>query len=164
VKIVLCSAPVEAAHSLASTLVAERVAACVSVVGGVSSVYRWEGEVERAGESLLVAKTSDATVSALTERIAQIHPYSVPEIVVVDVLHVNASYSAWVDAETRPASFVFDAPKESVLNDDVGSVRGVLPRAVTRSSCMEGSMAKKKKKARKAAKKSTAKKTKKRRK
>lgn len=162
-KIVLCSAPVEAAHNLASTLVAERVAACVSVVGGVSSVYRWEGEVERAGESLLVAKTSDAAVSALTERIAQIHPYSVPEIVVVDVLHVNASYAAWVDAETRPASFVFDAPKESVLSDDVGSVRGVLPRAVTRSSCMEGSM-KKKKKARKAAKKSTAKKTKKRRK
>jgi periplasmic divalent cation tolerance protein len=163
VKVVLCSAPVEAAHSLASTLVAERVAACVSVVGGVSSVYRWDGEVERAGESLLVAKTSDASVSALTERIAQIHPYSVPEIVVVDVLHVNAKYAAWVDAETRPASFVFDAPKESVLSDDVGSVRGVLPRAVTRSSCMEGSMKKKKAK-RKAAKKSTAKKTKKRRK
>ena len=162
-KVVLCSAPVEAAHSLASTLVAERVAACVSVIGGVSSVYRWEGEVERAGESLLVMKTSDAAAPALTARIAQIHPYSVPEIVVVDVAHVNSSYAAWVDAETRPTSFDFTGPKESALSDDVGSVRGVLPRAVTRSSCMEGSM-KKKKKARKAAKKSTAKKTKKRRK
>lgn len=162
-KVVLCSAPVEVAHSLASKLVAERVAACVSVVAGVASVYRWEGEVERAGESLLVAKTSDATAPALAARIAQIHPYSVPEIVVVDVAHVNASYAAWVDAETRPASFDFSAPKESVLSVDEGSVRGVVPRAVTRSSCMEGSM-KKKKKARKAAKKSTAKKTKKRRK
>jgi len=163
VKVVLCTAPVEAAHSLASKLVAERVAACVSVVGGVSSVYRWEGEIERAGESLLVAKTSDATVGALAARIAQIHPYSVPEIVVVDVAHVNAAYAAWVDAETRQEGFHFESPKEFVASVDEGSVRGVVPRAVSRSSCMEGSM-KKKKKPRKAAKKTTAKKTKKRRK
>jgi periplasmic divalent cation tolerance protein len=163
VKVVLCTAPVEAAHSLASTLVAERVAACVSVIGGVASVYRWEGEIERAGESLLVAKTSDATVGALAERIAQIHPYSVPEIVVVDVAHVNAAYAAWVDAETRQEGIHFESPKELVTSVDEGSVRGVVPRAVSRSSCMEGSM-KKKKKPRKAAKKTTAKKTKKRRK
>jgi periplasmic divalent cation tolerance protein len=163
VKVVLCTAPVEAAHSLASTLVADRVAACVSVIGGVSSVYRWEGEVERAGESLLVMKTSDATVGALTARIAQIHPYSVPEIVVVDVAHANSAYAAWVDAETRQEGIHFESPKESVLSDDEGSVRGAVPRAVTRSSCMEGSMKKKKAK-RKAAKKSTARKSKKRRK
>lgn len=163
-KVVLCAAPVEAAHSLASTLVAERVAACVSVIGGVASVYRWQGEIERAGESLLVAKTSDAAVDALAARIAQIHPYSVPEIVVVDVAHANVAYAAWVDAETRQEGIHFESPKEFVASDDVGSVRGVVPRAVFRSSCMEGSMAKKKKKARKAAKKSTAKKTKKRRK
>jgi periplasmic divalent cation tolerance protein len=162
-KVVLCTAPVEAAHSLASTLVAERVAACVSVIGGVASVYRWEGEIERAGESLLVAKTSDATVRALAARIAQIHPYSVPEIVVVDVAHVNAEYAAWVDAETRQEGIHFESPKELVASVDEGSVRGVVPRAVSRSSCMEGSMKKKKAK-RKAAKKSTAKKTKKRRK
>ena len=163
-KLVLCTAPVEAAHSLASTLVAERVAACVSVIGGVSSVYRWEGEIERTGESLLVMKTGDATMAALTARIAEIHPYSVPEIVVVDVAHVNSAYAAWVDAETRPASFDFSAPKESVLSDDERSVRGVVPRAVSRSSVMEGSMKKKKKAKRKAAKKSTARKSKKRRK
>jgi periplasmic divalent cation tolerance protein len=100
VKLVFCTAPVEAAEKLASTLVEERLAACVNVVGGVVSVYRWKGAVERAGESLLVAKTSDASLSRLVARITAIHPYSTPEIVAIDPSQVNSEYLAWVDAET----------------------------------------------------------------
>ena len=87
-KIVLCTAPVEAAEMLASTLVEERVAACVNVIPGAVSVYRWEGRVTRAAECLLIAKTSDAAVPRLMARLAQIHPYSVPEI----------PYSVWIAA------------------------------------------------------------------
>lgn len=101
-KIVLSTVPVEAAERLASTLVAERLAACVNIHPRVVSVYRWEGREERAEESLLVAKTSDAALGRLTARLAEIHPYSVPEIVAIDALSVNAAYREWVDSETSP--------------------------------------------------------------
>jgi periplasmic divalent cation tolerance protein len=99
-KIVLCTAPVETAERLASTLVEERVAACVNVLPGVASIYRWQGKIERAEESLLVAKTGDAALARLMSRIAELHPYSTPEIVAVDASSVADSYLAWVDAET----------------------------------------------------------------
>ena len=99
-KIVFCTAPAEAAQRLASTLVEERLAACVNVLPAVESIYRWQGAVERADESLLVAKTSDASLERLMSRLAEIHPYSTPEIVAVDVAKASAAYLAWVDAET----------------------------------------------------------------
>jgi periplasmic divalent cation tolerance protein len=100
VKVVLCSVPVEAAETLASTLVEERLAACVNVHADVTSVYRWEGRVERQREAILVVKTSDAALDRLVARIAAMHPYSVPEIVALDVASVNAKYLEWVDSET----------------------------------------------------------------
>jgi periplasmic divalent cation tolerance protein len=99
-KVVLCTAPVEAAERLASTLVEERLAACVNVLPGVLSIYRWQGKVERADESLLVAKTGDAALAKLMSRIAELHPYATPEIVALDASRVAESYLAWVDAET----------------------------------------------------------------
>ncbi len=104
-KLVLCTAPAEAAETLASTLVEERLAACVNVLAGVVSVYRWKGAVERSGESLLVVKTSDAALAALVARIAEIHPYSTPEIVAVDPAQVNPAYLAWVNEETMQSGF-----------------------------------------------------------
>src|SRR6185503_16364195 len=98
--IVLTTIDPKAAEKLASTLVEERVAACVNVVPRVTSVYRWKGRVERAGESLLVVKTSDARVAQLVRRIGELHPYEVPEIVAVDPSRVSARYRAWVDSET----------------------------------------------------------------
>ncbi len=99
--VVLCTAPSEAAESLASKLVEERVAACVNVLPGVMSVYRWKGAVERAGEALLVVKTSGDALSALVARLRALHPYEVPEIVAIEPAHVDAAYAAWVDAETK---------------------------------------------------------------
>jgi periplasmic divalent cation tolerance protein len=100
VKVVLSTAPAEAAEKLASTLVEERLAACVNVLAGVVSVYRWEGRIERSGESLLVAKTSDAALAALMSRLAEIHPYDVPEIVAIDAADVSETYRRWVETET----------------------------------------------------------------
>ncbi len=100
-KVVLTTAPLKAAESLASSLIEARLAACVNVIPKVVSVYRWEGAVERAEEALLVIKTADDRVDELRERLAQLHPYDVPEIVVLDVLSSHAPYAAWVDNETR---------------------------------------------------------------
>ena len=99
-KIVFSAVPVESAEKLASTLVEERLAACVSVHPRVVSVYRWQGRVERAEEALLVVKTSDAALDRVIARLSEIHPYSVPEIVAIDAVRVNAAYLDWVDSET----------------------------------------------------------------
>jgi periplasmic divalent cation tolerance protein len=153
-KLVLCTAPAGTAQTLASTLVEERLAACVNVLPGVVSTYRWRGKIETSGESLLVAKTSDGAAEALMARVKEIHEYETPEIVALDVVRGAPDYLAWVDEETSSR----EKPKVSGSRDDEGDVRGAAPRHVT--DPQEGTM-KKKKPAKKAAKKTTAKKTKK---
>jgi periplasmic divalent cation tolerance protein len=102
VRVVLVTAPAEAAPGLARALVEARVAACVNVVPGLSSVYRWEGRVCEEPESLLVLKTAADRVDDLMERVRALHPYACPEIVVLPVLAGAAPYLAWVVNETRP--------------------------------------------------------------
>jgi periplasmic divalent cation tolerance protein len=102
-RILLCNAPPDRAEEIARALVEKKLAACVNVVPGVTSIYRWKGAIEREGESTLFIKTRDDKVAALMEEIRKIHPYEVPEIVAleVDALGVNPAYAKWVDDETR---------------------------------------------------------------
>lgn len=100
VRTVLSTAPDEASgRALASALVEEGLAACVSVVPGVTSVYRWGGEVRAEGEVLLVAKTTAAVVAALTARLVELHPYDVPEVLALDVGGGHGPYLDWVASE-----------------------------------------------------------------
>ena len=99
-KVCLSTCPLERAEELAAVLVNERVAACVNVIGSVRSVYRWAGEVQRESEALLVIKTSDAAVERLLARLAKIHPYQTPEIVVLAAEAAWPPYLAWVQQET----------------------------------------------------------------
>jgi periplasmic divalent cation tolerance protein len=100
--IVTITAPAGApAARIARTLVAERLAACVNIVPRISSIYRWKGKVERATESLLIAKTRGALLPRLIKRVQSIHPYEVPEIVAVPISRGAKSYLAWLAAETR---------------------------------------------------------------
>lgn len=79
----------------------ERLAACCNRLPGVVSTYWWEGRLTSDEEALLIFKTRDDGVEALTRRLAELHPYDVPEIAVVDVASVNPAYAAWIDAEVR---------------------------------------------------------------
>jgi len=98
-----CSCPdADTAGAIATVLVEERLAACATVQPGLSSVYRWQGRVERAGEVLLVAKTTDACLDALVARVRALHPYEVPEIIAMEVVGGLPAYLAWVQAETEP--------------------------------------------------------------
>ena len=99
-KVVLVTAPPADAEALADRLVGEGLAACVGLLPGLRSVYRWKGVVERSHEVQLVAKTGDAALPRLLARIAELHPYDVPEIVALDVAHSHAPYAAWVESET----------------------------------------------------------------
>jgi len=102
VRVVLVSAPDETtAVRITRMLVQERLAACGNVVGGLTSIYWWQGAVETAAEALIVLKTSNATVDALVRRVPELHPYEVPEVLVVPVLDGHAPYLEWVRASCK---------------------------------------------------------------
>ena len=101
--LVLCTCPDEAAADrIAGALVEERLAACVNRLAGVVSTYRWEGEVRRGNESLLLIKTTVERFAALRERIVALHPYELPEVIAVDVARGLPPYLDWIAAETQP--------------------------------------------------------------
>ncbi len=84
------------AKALAHALVDARLAACVNIVERIHSVYRWEGRVQGDAEQLLVIKTSDARVEELREELFRLHPYTVPEFVVLPIEATSESYGAWL--------------------------------------------------------------------
>jgi len=103
--ICFCTCPdAEVAERIANALVDERLAACVNVLPAVISIYRWQGAVERAGETLLLAKTTRERLAALGERIVALHPYELPEVVAVEAAGGLPAYLAWIAAETRPGA------------------------------------------------------------
>ena len=86
------------AAGLAKTLVERELAACVNVLPGVTSVYRWKGAVESDAEQQLVIKTTADKVAALDDAIAALHPYDVPEFIVLPIVAGSGRYLAWLDA------------------------------------------------------------------
>jgi periplasmic divalent cation tolerance protein len=89
------------AERLAEALVAERLAACVNIVPGLRSVYRWQGAVERADEVLLLVKTQTRLLQRLQERLRQLHPYELPALVAVETDLGLPAYLRWIADETR---------------------------------------------------------------
>jgi periplasmic divalent cation tolerance protein len=84
-----------------TSLVEERLAACVNLLPLMDSVYRWEGRVERETERQVVIKTSRERVSALWDRVRELHPYEVPEFIVLPIIDGNDAYLRWVGEGTR---------------------------------------------------------------
>jgi periplasmic divalent cation tolerance protein len=91
------------ASRLARALVDERLAACVQVVPGVTSVYTWQGRVETSDEHLLLIKSSAGLFDAICARVRSEHPYDTPEVVAVPVRAIDPSYAAWLTASVRAA-------------------------------------------------------------
>jgi periplasmic divalent cation tolerance protein len=91
----------EDALRIAGALVERGLAACVNVVPGVVSIYRWKGAVQREAELMLVIKTRSERLSALKEALTELHPYDVPEALVLPVSDGLAPYLAWLDDAVR---------------------------------------------------------------
>jgi periplasmic divalent cation tolerance protein len=83
------------ADALARTLVAERLAACVNVHGPMTSTYRWKGSVEREAERQVVIKTTRGRLKDLEARLRTLHPYELPEFVVLDA-NASQAYTGWI--------------------------------------------------------------------
>lgn len=84
------------ALAIARALVDEGLAACVNVLDGVRSIYRWQGAVHDDAEVLCVAKTTAARFEALRARLVELHPYEVPEVIALPVSAGHAPYLAWL--------------------------------------------------------------------
>jgi periplasmic divalent cation tolerance protein len=84
-------------------LVDERLIACANLVPGLSSVFRWEGEVRTEKEILILMKTQPERMEALFQRVQELHPYDVPELVELPVGRALPAYCSWVAAETSGA-------------------------------------------------------------
>ncbi|MEM1139750.1 MAG: divalent-cation tolerance protein CutA [Pseudomonadota bacterium] len=105
IRLVYSTAPdTETAQQLARMLVENRLAACVNVLGPISSVYRWQGEVVAEAEVAFLAKTTAQAVEALTERLVRDHPYECPCVVSLPVQgeEGHAPFLAWLAQEARP--------------------------------------------------------------
>ncbi len=101
-RLVLCTCPdTPTAQALARQLVERRLAACVNLLPPMQSVYRWQGQVEQAGEVQLLAKTCADRLDALTAAIVQLHPYELPEILALTPSAGLPAYLDWIRAETR---------------------------------------------------------------
>jgi len=101
--IVLTTLPADAdVSTFAHTLVQGRLAACVNLLPAMESVYRWEGKIEQASERQLVIKTSRGRLPALWDRVRELHPYEVPEFIVLPIAGGSDAYLRWVGESSRP--------------------------------------------------------------
>ena len=92
----------EKATEIARILVEERLCACVNLVPAIHSIYRWEGAVTEDSETLALIKTTASGYASLAQRLIALHPYDVPELIVVPVIGGHAPYLAWLAASTSP--------------------------------------------------------------
>lgn len=88
------------ASKIAESLVSERLAACVNIVRGIESVYRWEGKVTRDDEFLLIIKTTDVRYGSLERRVKEMHSYTTPEVVAMPIQHGLPEYLRWLRDST----------------------------------------------------------------
>ncbi len=91
------------AERIAAALVEDRLVACANLLPGASSIYRWQGRIERANEIILVAKTREGLVDAAITRIKAMHSYSVPGAVALPIEAGDPDYLRWLAGETEGA-------------------------------------------------------------
>ena len=91
------------ARRIARALVEERLAACANLIAGMRSVYRWQGRIEEAEETVVIAKTRDDLLEPLTERVRALHSYDCPCVVGLPVTGGHRDYLDWIASETQEA-------------------------------------------------------------
>jgi periplasmic divalent cation tolerance protein len=87
----------EEAHKMAELLVNEKKAACVNIVPGVNSLFRWKGKMDSARESLLLVKTRASLLSEIVGLVKEAHSYEVPEIIALPIIDGSEEYLKWLD-------------------------------------------------------------------
>ena len=94
----------EEAANIAKALVSERLAACVNIIGGMRSIYRWKGKLEDEREALMIVKTREELFDAVNKSVKRHHSYSVPEVIAVPIVKGSEDYLKWLHEVTGLAS------------------------------------------------------------
>ena len=89
------------AKKIGEGLVKARLAACVNIIGGMESIYRWEGKIERAKECVLIVKTRKTLVPPVIKKVKSLHSYSCPCIISLPISEGNKGYLKWIEGETK---------------------------------------------------------------
>ncbi len=97
VVVFITASSTEEAERIGRALVEKKLAACANVIGGVRSVYWWEGRVEEASEAMLVVKTRADKLNGLIDEARRLHSYEVPEIIALPIIHGLPEYLKWID-------------------------------------------------------------------
>jgi periplasmic divalent cation tolerance protein len=101
--VVFCTCPNEQeARNLAETVVSQRLAACVNIVPGIRSIYRWKGKLCDDAEALMVIKTTAACFDSLRAKLVELHPYDCPEVIALEISDGHTDYLDWLTAQTKP--------------------------------------------------------------
>lgn len=100
IQVVTTTATQEDAQRIAQTLVESRLAACVQIVGPITSTYRWQGKIETGQEWQCVAKTRRDLYAQVEEAIRRAHPYEVPEILALPIVAESDDYGRWLEEQT----------------------------------------------------------------
>ena len=100
ISFVTCGSKDEA-DKIAKALVEEKLAACVNILPGITSVYFWEGQLNQGSEHLLVIKSTQKASEALTKRVRELHSYDVPEVITYPVQSGNEEYLKWVEGQVQ---------------------------------------------------------------
>ena len=101
VAVIITAPDAETAEKIGRTLVSERLAACANVVPHIVSTYWWDGDLQRDEEVMVILKTVQQRVQALEARAVELHPYTLPEVLVVAVSGGSAPYLSWVGNEVE---------------------------------------------------------------
>ena len=96
-------ATAQEAENIGTVLVERRLAACANILGGMRSLYWWEGKVEQGEETVLIAKTRTELVNELTEAVKAMHGYEVPCVAAMSIKGGNPDFLEWIRSETRQA-------------------------------------------------------------
>jgi len=104
----------EEARKIGKTLVEERLAACVNIIDGMESIYRWEGEVREDNECILIAKTPYHNVKPVTERVKELHSYDCPCVVSLTLTEQegNEEYLQWLIKESKSQTITYDIEED----------------------------------------------------
>ena len=97
----ITTSSLEEAERIAEALVQERLAACVNIVPAITSIYRWQEEVHRDSEVLLIAKSRPELFEPLAARVRELHSYEVPEIIAVPIVAGSKAYLSWIDEAVK---------------------------------------------------------------
>ncbi len=101
-RVIFCTCPADHAERIARALLEDRLVACVNILPQVRSLYWWKDEIQDDAEVLLVMKSPTVCFSRLESRIREVHPYTVPEIIALDIAEGSEPYLRWVHDMARP--------------------------------------------------------------